>query len=401
MGKIRVLFHVTHLRRGGGIESSLMSWLRILDRERFSVGLSISYPTEEIDSLFRYRIPDDVTLHVLGQETWLSHCRNLKITGRLGWGGLIYEELVLPQIRKRIFRQRIEHIAADYDVVIDYDLSLARFAFRFGKPLIGISHFSFSQRLSNHPRKYRTAMRYYQRYDAIVAICDAMRDEGIQLFPALAHRFITLYPGFDPAELNQRANEAVEGVPRMPYIVSVTRLEETQKDVSTLIRAFALLVNEHRIAESLLIVGQGRHQRELEELADSLGVRHRITFFGFAPNPLPYVRHARLMVLSSKFEGLPTALIEGLMLGQILISTDCPTGPREILKNGKAGLLAPVGDPAALAAAMLRPLQDARLRDALHAESINHAENFGVPAFQDRLYQMLQPLLLARRGQKA
>jgi glycosyltransferase involved in cell wall biosynthesis len=219
-----------------------------------------------------------------------------------------------------------------------------------------------------------------------------MQEGGKKLFPLLADRFATLYPGFDQADIRRRADEPVEGIPDGPYIVSVTRLEETQKDVSTLIKAFALLVHQHHIAESLLLVGQGRHQSELERLSVGLGVRDRIVFFGFTPNPLPYVKHARLMVLSSKFEGLPTALIEGLMLGQVLASSDCPTGPREILKDGRAGLLVPVGDAPALAAAMLRGLQDANLRSRLHAEAIAHADEFGINAFHYRFQQLLQRL---------
>jgi glycosyltransferase involved in cell wall biosynthesis len=80
------------------------------------------------------------------------------------------------------------------------------------------------------------------------------------------------------------------------------------------------------------------------------------------------------------------------MLGQVLVSSDCPTGPREILKDGRAGLLVPVGDAPALAAAMLRGLQDANLRNRLHAEAIAHADEFGINAFHYRFQQLLQRL---------
>ncbi|MDB5842148.1 MAG: Alpha,4-N-acetylgalactosamine transferase PglH [Herminiimonas sp.] len=392
MNKIRVLFHLTHLRRGGGIESSLMSWLRILDRNLFSVGLSIAYPTDDIATVFRARIPDDVPIHILGPEPWLSYCRNLKKAGRLGWPGLIYEELLLPQVRKRVFRNRINSIAAEYDLVIDYDLSLARFASGFGKPLIGVSHFSLTQKLSlqSKGRRYRATAKHYRRYDAMVAICDAMRQEARAFFPSFAQRFTTLYPGFDLNEARRRADEPADGIPEHPYIVSVTRLEETQKDVTTLIKAFALLVRQHAIAESLLIVGEGRDRAALENLSEQLGVRDRVRFAGFTANPLPFMKHARMMVLSSRLEGLPTVLIEGLLLGQVLVSSDCPTGPKEILDNGAAGLLVPMGDPAALAAAMLRGLTDDALRAGLHRAALGHAESFSVDAFRSRFMQLVR-----------
>ena len=391
--RIRVLFHVTHLRRGGGIESSLMSWLNIMDRELFSVGLSSAYPTEDIDAVFRAQIPADTAVHVLGPEAWLSHCRQLKMARTLKWPGLIYEELLLPQVRKRVFAHRVRQIAADYDVVIDYDLSLVRFCAGLQKPLLGVRHFNFPAQLRDKPRRYRSLAGYFQRYDVMIAISHAMEAEGRALFPMMAGRIAMLYPGMDHDAIRRRAAQAVADLPAGPYIVSVTRLEETQKDVSTLIRAYALLVQRHRVAETLLLVGQGRHQGELEQLAQELGVRDRITFHGFTPNPLPFMQQARLMVLSSKFEGLPTVLIEGLILGKVLVSTDCPTGPREILDGGRAGLLTPVGDAPALAAAMLRGLQDQDLRDRLSDAALEHAAVFSVDAFRHAFRQLLQGLV--------
>ena len=393
---IRVLFHVTHLRRGGGIESSLMSWLNILDRERFTVGLSIAYPNEDIESVFRAQMPADLTLHVLGPEAWLSHCRQLKMARKLKWPGLIYEEVLLPQVRKRVFAHRVQQIAAGYDVVIDYDLSLVRFCPGLRQPLLGVRHFNFPAQLRDKPRKYRSLARYFQRYDAMIAISRAMEEEGRALFPMMADRIALLYPGMDHEAIRSRAAETAADLPAGPYIVSVSRLEETQKDVTTLIRAYALMVQEQQVAETLVVVGHGRHQGELERLALELGVGDRVRFLGFTPNPLPIMRQARLLVLSSKYEGLPTVLIEGLILGKVMVSTDCPTGPREILDAGKAGLLTPVGDAPALAAAMLRGLYDHDLRASLSSEALRHAETFSVGAFRAAFGQLLDKLGLHR-----
>ena len=102
------------------------------------------------------------------------------------------------------------------------------------------------------------------------------------------------------------------------------------------------------------------------------------------------MRCAQLMVLSSKFEGLPTVLIEGLILGKVLVSTDCPTGPREILDAGRAGLLTLVGDAPALAAAMLQGLRDQALRARLSEAALQHAGMFSVAAFRREFLRLLQ-----------
>jgi glycosyltransferase involved in cell wall biosynthesis len=232
----------------------------------------------------------------------------------------------------------------------------------------------------------------------MIAISHAMEEEGRALFPMIADRIAMLYPGMDHDAIRRRAAQPAAGVPDGPYIVSVTRLEETQKDVATLLRAYALLVHEHRVDETLLLVGHGRHQAKLEQLALALGVRDRVTFLGFTPNPLPYMRQAQLMVLSSKYEGLPTVLIEGLILGKVLVSTDCPTGPRELLDAGRAGLLTPVGDAPALAAAMLQGLRDQGLRARLSEAALRHAEVFSIGAFRLALQSLLQKLGIADRG---
>ena len=81
-------------------------------------------------------------------------------------------------------------------------------------------------------------------------------------------------------------------------------------------------------------------------------------FLGFISNPYPWIQRCRLMVHSAKFEGLPTVMIEGLLLGKLIVASDCPTGPREILSGGAAGVLVPVGDAPVFASAIHRLLTD-------------------------------------------
>ena len=88
-------------------------------------------------------------------------------------------------------------------------------------------------------------------------------------------------------------------------------------------------------------------------------------FLGFQPTPLPWILHCKIFVHSAKFEGLPTVLIEALLLDKLIVATDCPTGPREILDHGRCGLLTPVGDAPAFAAAVLQLLNDKSLQQRL------------------------------------
>ena len=132
-----------------------------------------------------------------------------------------------------------------------------------------------------------------------------------------------------------------------PVILAVGRLS-TQKDYPSLIRAFAM-VRAKRQAR-LVILGAGRDQHKTEQrqeeiasLARELGVGDDVDAAGFAANPFAYMSRSAVLALSSLYEGLPAVLIQAMACGCPVVSTDCPTGPREILEDGRYGPLVPVG----------------------------------------------------------
>jgi glycosyltransferase involved in cell wall biosynthesis len=157
----------------------------------------------------------------------------------------------------------------------------------------------------------------------------------------------------------QRPNHPWFGDGQPPVILGVGRLT-AQKDFPTLIRAFAD-VRRQRPAR-LLILGEGEDRAELTALVQELGIAGDVDLPGFRDNALAYMASSALFVLSSAWEGLPTVLIEALAVGTPVVSTDCPSGPREILQDGRLGPLVPVGNPAALSAAMLKMLDSPELR---------------------------------------
>ena len=140
-----------------------------------------------------------------------------------------------------------------------------------------------------------------------------------------------------------------------PVIIGCGRLVE-QKDFETLIRAFRL-VRDKRPAR-LLILGEGPLRGALEALAAALGLTDDVSLPGFDRNPFAAMRAADVFALSSRWEGLPTALIEALACGVPVVATDCPSGPFEVLKGGSLGRLTGLADPAGLALATLQTLDD-------------------------------------------
>jgi glycosyltransferase involved in cell wall biosynthesis len=153
-------------------------------------------------------------------------------------------------------------------------------------------------------------------------------------------------------------------------LLAVGRLT-TQKDFATLFRAVALLPADHR----LVVLGEGELRGELSELAERLGIRERVDLPGYTANPYPSFASADVVVLSSTSEGLPTVLIEALPFACGIVATDCPSGPREILDDGRWGRLVPCGEPAALADAINAEIaaHDPRPRDAWMQYEVSYA----------------------------
>lgn len=217
-------------------------------------------------------------------------------------------------------------------------------------------------------RATRVAMRYtYGRADKIVVVAEAIADELHRHLGLPRSRMVALpNPVVTPeiAGLAQQTPETQIFDAGKPVILGAGRLT-FQKDFETLIRAFGIVRGSHDAR--LAIIGEGPDREQLQHLIEQLGLGGVVELAGFVSNPFAWMRAASVFVLSSRYEGLPGVLIQAMACGTAVVSTDCPTGPREILQDGKWGPLVPVGDPDALARAVVDQLTskhrpDVRLR---------------------------------------
>lgn len=213
----------------------------------------------------------------------------------------------------------------------------------------------------------------YRLSERLVCCSEGIRGEAIRKLGLPPERVVTIYnPIVTPTALAQLDQEpdvtwaaldpgSVSGLEQTaapeesPLIVTMGRLAP-QKDQATLLRAFARLCA--RRPARLLVFGDGPLRAELETLAAELGVAARLRFAGFTQRPIACLKQADLFVLSSAFEGFPNVLVEALLAGLPIVSTDCEFGPRELLADGAQGRLVPVGNAEALAKAMQAALDD-------------------------------------------
>ena len=203
----------------------------------------------------------------------------------------------------------------------------------------------------------------YPWADRIIAVSRAVALDAAEYLHLLPSRIDVLYnPVLDTNPRPDRTAAPAhpwfaEGCP--PVILAVGRLAPV-KDFGTLIKAFAV-VHRRRPAH-LIILGEGEERASLLSLARELKVGDDVQLPGFRSDSYSFMSSSDVFVLSSLYEGLPTALIEALASGCPVISTDCPGGSREILANGAYGDLVPVGDAPAMAAALERVLDGVRRR---------------------------------------
>lgn len=201
-----------------------------------------------------------------------------------------------------------------------------------------------------HRSQFRIARYAYLLADHVVTVSDGVRNNLLELSPLPAQKVSTVYNPVVTPEISRLAQEDLD-FPWIdstdgPLVLAVGRLAK-QKDFSTLLEAFNILKGD--LDARLLILGKGPLRSQLEQQASALGISDRIRMPGHVDNPYKFMASADVLALSSRWEGLPTVLIEAMACGCQCVATDCPSGPAEILEKGKWGALVPTEDPAALA----------------------------------------------------
>ncbi|WKT81957.1 glycosyltransferase [Thermosynechococcus sp. PP45] len=196
----------------------------------------------------------------------------------------------------------------------------------------------------------------YRLADACIAVSQGVAQDMSQIAKIPLNKINVINnPGrllIEPSKDELNVVDQMWGVPKKYRVLSVGNLKQ-QKNHALLLKAFAQLpFTDSR----LMLVGKGHLEESLRALAHQLGISDRVIFAGFHPNPAVFYKTADLFVLSSNYEGFVNVIVEALSCGLPVVSTDCPSSPREILADGKYGTLVPVGDVNALAKAMTEAL---------------------------------------------
>lgn len=204
----------------------------------------------------------------------------------------------------------------------------------------------------------------YKKADQIVAVSNGVAEALIHEINIEANKITTIYNPIFSEDLVRRSYKLIshswlnENAP--PLVLAAGRLTP-QKDFATLIHAFKKLLKKR--ACNLIILGEGELRPDLEKLIKDLGLEENVQLPGFVDNPYAWMSKADLFVLSSISEGFGNVIVEAMACGTPVVSTDCPSGPNEILEDGKWGELVPPGKPDLLAGAIANSLENPLNRD--------------------------------------
>jgi len=225
--------------------------------------------------------------------------------------------------------------------------------------------------------------RLYKKADLIFCNSLGIRNSLNKDFNIALDKIKVIYNPIDIEKIQNFCHNGLEleyrEIFKHPVIINIGRLTK-QKGQEYLIRAFKWVkrLKPDLGRAKLVILGEGELEKDLRDLAKKLGMENDIFFLGWQKNPFKFLSRAKVFILSSLWEGLPNTLIEALACDCPAISTDCPSGPNEIIENGKSGIMVPLKDEKALAQAIIKILTNSSFAQEIAQNGRRRAEDFSV-----------------------
>lgn len=378
--KKKIIFRSGSLRMGG-LERVLIEVLQTIDREKFDIYLVIDDDCGK-ENIFEKDIPKDIKYFFLKPEKLIRETEKYKMKKKNIIYKLIYN--LMMEKENRIMYKNMQQILkelGEIDVIVDFDAGASKYIEKLDikKKIVWI-HNSIPN-LKKKESKIKRFGKRLEKYDKVVAICDEMKEEIENIYPNLKGKVNRIYNPFNFERIEKLMNdesELTEDQIKMlneDYCIAIARLDNVQKDFLTLVRAYKI-VKDNKIKDKLYIIGDGPSKDEIMTEIKKLNLEENIKLIGLSKNPYVWLKNSKLFVHSSKYEGLPTVLIEALICNKMIISSNCPTGPKEILKNESCGKLFKVGDTEELGNYLVEFLSSRKNREKYEKNVIIRKEEF-------------------------
>ena len=341
--------------RMGGLERVLIEVLQTIDKKIYNITLVIDDDCGE-GNIFEKDIPKEIPYYFLKSKKLIEKTEYYKEKRKKFIYKLMYnlymnfETFIMYKNMKNLLN-KLDKV----DLLIDFDAGASKYINKLeniDKKAVWI-HNSIPK-LKKKKSKIERFGKRLENYDRVIAICDEMKEELENIYPKIKNKIMRIYNPFDfqrilnlsddSSELNNIQKEAL----KENYCLAISRLDTVQKDYLTLIKAFKIL-KDKKIDKKLYIVGDGPSKKEIQNLIKEYELEEQIKLIGRFKNPYIWLKNCDFFIHSSKYEGFGLVLVEAAVLDKLVVSSNCPVGPTEILENGKSGILFEVGDAEMLA----------------------------------------------------
>ena len=336
-----ILFNTDSLIMGGA-EKLAIQYVKALSKD-YKIILLVNEDNGIEGNILEKDIPENVEYKFIVDKIIMDNInkyRTLKHKHKKNLWYRIKYNYFLKQRRKSFRENIIDYVKnKKYDILIDFNnklpLEIA------DNRMISWLHLSLKGMKTK--QKEKNAEKF-KKVKKVIVINDDMKKEFKEYFPESLNKAERIYNLFDIKEINNKSiddsllSEDEKNKLKEKYIVACCRLDR-QKDLETLINAFSNLKKKENIKEKLYIIGDGDKRTELENLSKKLNMSEDIIFLGTQKNPYIWMKNAEFFVHSSHKEGFGMVLVEAMITNGLVISSDCPVGPREILEDGRSGIL--------------------------------------------------------------
>lgn len=349
--KKKVLIYLSALK-GGGAERTIVNIINNLDKTKFEVVLIL---LSSINNDYINLVSKEVKIRYLECE-------------RIRYGLFKLRKIILEEkpdlLFSTLFNNNITLLTAKL-------LSLKKI------PTIVREASNRTQSGKVSPfNKFLTFTFYNFIATRVIALSAGVKQDLVKNFLIKRQKVVLIYNPIEILDIKNKSKEKVEMKENkndLKNIIAVGRLTEA-KDFFTLLKAFQIVLDHENV--NLYLIGKGPLEVELKKYSRKLGIESSVQFLGFKSNPYKYMKASELLVLSSKWEGFAHVIVEAMVVGTPVISTDCKSGPAEIIKDNKYGVLVPVGNYQLLAKKVIELLRNEKLRDFYTKQGYKRAKDF-------------------------
>ena len=387
----KILFCTDSLIMGGQEKVSIDYLKMLLENSDYKISLLINEDNGKEGNIFINDIPKKIKYKFVIEKEIISQINKYR---ELKKGNVLYKILYNYYLgkRKKSYLKNIKKIIKqeEYDYLIDFTCQLPTEL--CDNRVISWIHTDVN---SWKEKRVRELGKKIEKIGRLIVLNESNKKDLKKLFSNNKNKIEKIYNPFDIEKieklslekslLTNKEKELIED----KYFLACCRLDKL-KDIDTLIESYKILKEKYIIEEKLYIIGDGEERERLENLVKKYNLEKDIIFLGMQKNPYVWMRNAKFFIHSSYYEAFGLVLVEALITNGMVISSDCPVGPREILEDGKYGILFPVGDKEKLVEKIYMILFDKNIVEKYRKESRKRIEDFSKDRIKERILRELK-----------